>query len=152
MTSDYVSPVSTPTDTAANWGAVIALSLGAFALVASEFMPVSILTPIAADLAITEGQAGQALAVSGAFAVITSLSLTALTRNLDRKPVLLALVALMLASGTLAALAPNYAIFLTGRALIGVAIGGFWSMSAAIAMRLVPSRSSNSMVGATPLS
>ncbi|MFC6196609.1 MFS transporter [Ponticaulis profundi] len=138
MTSDYASPVSTPTDTAANWGAVIALSLGAFALVASEFMPVSILTPIAADLAITEGQAGQALAVSGAFAVITSLSLTALTRNLDRKPVLLALVALMLASGTLAALAPNYAMFLTGRALIGVAIGGFWSMSAAIAMRLVP--------------
>jgi predicted MFS family arabinose efflux permease len=32
------------------WGAVLALSLAAFALVASEFMPVSLLTPIAADL------------------------------------------------------------------------------------------------------
>ncbi|MFD2174750.1 MFS transporter [Rhodobacter lacus] len=130
-----------PPETGANWGAVMALSLGAFALVASEFMPVSILTPIAADLSITEGQAGQAIAVSGAFAVITSLGLSTVTRRLDRKHVLLGLVALMLASGTLAALAPTFGVFLMGRALIGVAIGGFWSMSAAIAMRLVPQRS-----------
>jgi predicted MFS family arabinose efflux permease len=128
-------------ETGANWGAVIALSLGAFALVASEFMPVSILTPIAADLSISEGQAGQAISVSGAFAVITSLCLSAVTSRLDRKHVLLGLVALMLASGTLAALAPSFGVFLVGRALIGVAIGGFWSMSAATAMRLVPERS-----------
>jgi predicted MFS family arabinose efflux permease len=36
------------------------------------------------------------------------------------------------------AFAPNYLVFMLGRALIGVAIGGFWSMSAATAMRLVP--------------
>ena len=41
-----------------SWGAVFAMSLAAFVLVASEFMPVSLLTPIAADLHITEGQAG----------------------------------------------------------------------------------------------
>ena len=57
----------------AAWGAVLAMSLGAFALVASEFMPVSLLTPIAADLHISEGQAGQAISISGAFAVLTSL-------------------------------------------------------------------------------
>ncbi|WP_417280729.1 MFS transporter [Celeribacter sp.] len=139
MTS--ISSAAAPHGGAANWGAVIALSLGAFALVASEFMPVSILTPIASDLGITEGQAGQALSVSGAFAVFTSLFLTTLTRGMDRKHVLLGLVALMMASGTLAALAPNFGIFLVGRALIGVAIGGFWSMSAAVAMRLVPEAS-----------
>lgn len=137
MTS-ATSSAAAPIDGSANWGAVVALSLGAFALVASEFMPVSILTPIASDLSITEGQAGQAISVSGTFAVITSLTLTALTRDMDRKHVLLGLVALMLASGTLAALAPSFGIFLLGRALIGVAIGGFWSMSAAVAMRLVP--------------
>ena len=43
----------------------------------------------------------------------------------------------MIASGTVVAVAPNYAVFMVGRALIGVAIGGFWSMSAATAMRLV---------------
>jgi predicted MFS family arabinose efflux permease len=35
-------------------------------------------------------------------------------------------------------MAPNYTVFMIGRAFIGVAIGGFWSMSAATAMRLVP--------------
>jgi predicted MFS family arabinose efflux permease len=122
----------------AAWGAVCALSLGAFALIASEFMPVSLLTPIALELGISEGQAGQAIAISGAFALITSLLFPRLAGRIDRKRLLLGLTLLMIASGTLVACAPNYAIFMAGRALIGMAIGGFWSMSAAIAMRLVP--------------
>lgn len=125
--------------TAKEWGAVLALSLGAFALVASEFMPVSLLTPIAADLRVTEGQAGQAIAVSGAFALATSLLVSPLAGQLDRKWLLLGLTAAMIVSGTLAALAPSFLVFMVGRALIGVAIGGFWAMSAATAMRLVPS-------------
>lgn len=122
----------------AAWGAVLAMSLAAFALVASEFMPVSLLTPLAADLRITEGQAGQSIAISGAFALLTSLCLTSVVGRLDRKTLLLALTGLMIASGTVAAFAPNYPLFMVGRALIGVAIGGFWSMSAATAMCLVP--------------
>jgi predicted MFS family arabinose efflux permease len=125
-------------DKPASWSAVFALSLGAFVLVASEFMPVSLLTPIATDLAISEGQAGQSIGVSGAFALLTSLCIPVLAGRLDRKVLLLALTLLMIASGTLAAFAPNYFLFMVGRALIGVAIGGFWSMSAATAMRLVP--------------
>lgn len=78
---------------AGGWGAVLAMSLGAFALVASEFMPVSLLTPIAADLHITEGQAGQAISVSGAFAVLTSLFISALAKGINRKTLLLALIA-----------------------------------------------------------
>jgi predicted MFS family arabinose efflux permease len=122
----------------AAWGAVFALALAAFALVASEFMPVSLLTPIARDLHISEGQAGQAIAVSGAFALVTSLCIARLAGRLDRKVLLLGLCLTMIVSGTIAAFAPNYALFLVGRAFIGVAIGGFWSMSAATAMRLVP--------------
>lgn len=119
------------------WGAVLAMSLAAFALIASEFMPVSLLTPIATDLHISEGRAGQAISVSGAFAVLTSLFISSLAGKLDRKVLLLTLTLLMIVSGTVVAFAPNYAVFMVGRALIGVAIGGFWSMSAATAMRLV---------------
>jgi predicted MFS family arabinose efflux permease len=125
-------------DAPAAWGAVFALALAAFALVASEFMPVSLLTPVARDLRISEGQAGQAIAVSGAFALVTSLCIARLARRLDRKVLLLGLCLTMIVSGAIAAFAPNYALFLVGRAFIGVAIGGFWSMSAATAMRLVP--------------
>lgn len=121
-----------------SWGAVLAMSLAAFALVASEFMPVSLLTPIAADLHITEGQAGQGISVSGLFALFTSLLIPAVAALVDRKLLLLSLTLLMIVSGTVVAFAPNYTLFMAGRALIGVAIGGFWSLSAATAMRLVP--------------
>ncbi|CAG8866080.1 MFS transporter [Pseudomonas fluorescens] len=121
-----------------SWGAVLAMSLAAFVLVASEFMPVSLLTPIAADLHITEGQAGQGISVSGLFALFTSLLIPLVAARVDRKPLLLSLTLLMILSGTVVAFAPNYWVFMIGRALIGVAIGGFWSLSAATAMRLVP--------------
>jgi predicted MFS family arabinose efflux permease len=122
----------------AAWGAVLAMALCAFVLVASEFMPVSLLTPIASDLQVSEGRAGQGIAVSGAFALVTSLFIASLAGRLDRKVLLLAFTLLMVASGTVAAFAPGYTTFMIGRALIGVAIGGFWSLSAATAMRLVP--------------
>lgn len=126
------------TPTKSSWGAVLAMSLAAFALVASEFMPVSLLTPLAADLHITEGQAGQGISVSGVFALLTSLVIASIATQVDRKRLLMALTLLMIISGTVVAFAPNYLVFMLGRALIGVAIGGFWSLSAATAMRLVP--------------
>jgi predicted MFS family arabinose efflux permease len=125
-------------DSRAHWSGIFAMTLCAFALVASEFMPVSLLTPIAADLKISEGLAGQAISVSGAFAVITSLSISAFAGNMSRKTLLLWLTGLMFLSSPIIALAPNYLIYMAGRILIGVAIGGFWSMSAAAAIRLVP--------------
>ncbi|WP_411741891.1 MFS transporter [Pseudomonas sp. GL-R-19] len=114
------------------------MSLCVFALIASEFLPVSLLSPIAADLHVTEGMAGQGIAISGVFAVLTSLSISALAGNMNRKTLLLGLTALMALSGAVVALAPNYPVYMIGRALIGVVIGGFWSMAAAVAIRLVP--------------
>src|SRR4051812_37741000 len=120
------------------WGAVFALTLCVSTLIASEFMPVSLLTPIASALRVTEGQAGQAIAVSGIFAVLTSLFISTAARGLDRRSLLLILTAIMIASGVMVAFAPTYAVFMAGRALLGVVIGGFWSMSTATVMRLVP--------------
>lgn len=125
-------------DQPARWGAVYAMALCTFVLIASEFMPVSLLSPIAQTLSLTEGQAGQAIAISGVFAVITSLSLTSVLGTLDRRLALLGLTALLVVSGTIVAFAPTYLVLMAGRALLGVAIGGFWSMSTSIAMRLVP--------------
>ncbi|WP_218004273.1 MFS transporter [Paraburkholderia bannensis] len=114
------------------------MALCVFALIASEFMPVSLLTPIATDLRVSEGVAGQAIAVSGAFAVLTSLLLPALARRIDRKTILLCMTASMAVSGALIASAQGLVMYMMGRVLIGVSVGGFWSMSAATAIRLVP--------------
>lgn len=122
----------------AHWNGIWAITMCAFALVASEFMPVSLLSPVSQDLGVSEGLAGQGIAISGALAVITSLLLPRLAGNINRKHLLLGLTLLMAFSGAVIAFAPNYLTYMAGRALIGVVIGGFWSMSAALAIRLVP--------------
>jgi predicted MFS family arabinose efflux permease len=137
-TANNVQPESSAEAQPSMWGGVFAMTLCTFALVASEFMPVSLLTPVAVDLKISQGMAGQAISVSGAFAVLTSLSISALADKMSRKTLLLWMTGLMFLSGPVIALAPNYATYMAGRVLIGVAIGGFWSMSAAAALRLVP--------------
>ncbi|QEE43703.1 MFS transporter (plasmid) [Rhizobium sp. WL3] len=120
------------------WGAVGSMALTVSVLIASEFMPVSLLTPIARDLSMLEGQAGQAISISGFFAVVTSLFVARLTTGIDRKKVLTWFSALLVFSAVVVTFAPNYWTLMAGRAFLGIAIGGFWSMSTAIVMRLLP--------------
>lgn len=123
---------------AASWGAVFSMSLCVAMLIASEFMPVSLLTPIAAGLNATEGQAGQAISISGFFAVVASLLMSTVAGRLNRKWVLVAMTAFMLLSLLLVAVAPNFAVLMLARALLGICIGGFWALGTAVIMRLVP--------------
>lgn len=83
---------------AQTWRAIGSMALCVAVLIASEFMPVSLLTPIAADLHATQGMAGQAISVSGLFAVVTSLFITTVAGRFDRRHVLLSMTALLLAS------------------------------------------------------
>ena len=124
MTVLTVSESNTISCRCGAWGAVFAMTLCVSALIASEFMPVSLLTPLASDLHLTAGQAGQAISVSGIFAVVMSLLVSRATRGIDRRTVLLAFTLLMIASGTVA-FAPNFAVLMAGRALLGIWIGGF---------------------------
>ncbi|PMR68834.1 MFS transporter [Halomonas heilongjiangensis] len=120
------------------WGAVVSMALGVFGLVTAEFLPASLLTPMAADLGVTEGMAGQAVTVTAAVALLTSLLISTVTRRIDRRHVLLGFSMLLVASNLLVAFAPNLTILLLGRVLLGLALGGFWTMSIATMMRLVP--------------
>ncbi len=130
--------MNTPITRAQTWSAVGSIALCVAMLIASEFMPVSLLTPIAADLRTTAGMAGQAISVSGLFAVATSLFIATIAGRFDRRYVLMGLTGLMLASLVLLAQAPNFAVLMVARALLGITIGGFWSLATATVMRLVP--------------
>lgn len=46
------------------WLSVISLMFGSFALISSELLPMAVLTPMAADLGVTEGVAGQAVTLA----------------------------------------------------------------------------------------
>ncbi len=138
MSVDALSEVPCE-DTTTPWAQVVCLSLLTFLLVGLEFLPVSLLTPIGQDLQITEGQAGLAITVSGFFAVVTSLFGNGLLARMDRRSVVLIYTAILTLSSLIVAIAPNFATFLIGRALVGLAVGGFWSLSTAILARLASS-------------
>jgi predicted MFS family arabinose efflux permease len=121
----------------AQWGAVLSMSLCVAMLIAAEFMPVSLLTPIAHGLGASEGATGQAVAISGFFAVAASLGITTAAGRIDRKHIMLTMTAVMLASLVLVAVAPNFTVLIIARALLGICIGGFWSLATAVIMRLV---------------
>jgi predicted MFS family arabinose efflux permease len=119
------------------WGAVFAVALAVAGLIMSEFLPVSLLTPMAKELKITEGVAGQAISVTAVVAMIASLLVPSVTKQLNRRWVLLIFGLLQIASNLLVAYSPNFILLLAGRVLLGIGIGGFWSMAAATAMRMV---------------
>jgi predicted MFS family arabinose efflux permease len=129
---------TTPQSARAAWSAIGSMTMCVALLIASEFMPVSLLTPIAHDLGATEGLAGQAISISGLFAVVTSLLIATVSGRMDRRHVLTGLTATMLVSLALIATAPNFSFLMVARALLGITIGGFWSLSTATIVRLVP--------------
>lgn len=120
------------------WGAVFAMAFGAFILTASQNLPASLLTPIAADLNITEGLAGQTVTATAVVGLVTSLLVAAAARSINRRVLLLAFLILLIVSNLSVAMAPNLPALLLGRMFLGLAVGGFWTFNAALAMRLVP--------------
>jgi predicted MFS family arabinose efflux permease len=144
MTTSTIRP---PISKRQTLNAVGSMAMCVTMLIASEFMPVSLLTPIAADLGATEGMAGQAISISGLFAVVTSLLIPTIASRFDRRYVLMALTAVMLASLLLIAGASNFGVFMAARALLGITIGGFWALSTATLMRLVPEESVSKALG-----
>ncbi|XKU40248.1 MFS transporter [Pseudomonas [fluorescens] ATCC 17400] len=122
------------------WMAVFSLAMGVFGLLTAEYLPASLLTLMATDLGVSEALAGQAVTVTAVVALFAGLLVPGLTRGIDRRWVLLGFSTLMVASNLLVAVSSSFAVvLLLMRILLGIALGGFWSMAAAVAMRLVPS-------------
>jgi predicted MFS family arabinose efflux permease len=124
----------------AHWSAVFSLFMGVTSLISAEFVPISLLTPIAKSLNITEGMAGQTVSAVGIFAVIASLFLSSVAQTTNRRTVLLIMSAMLIAANTLIAFAPNYILLLCGRCLLGLCVGSFWSLASAVTIQLVPEK------------
>ncbi|MEJ0100275.1 MAG: MFS transporter [Pseudomonadota bacterium] len=122
----------------ANWPAIGSLALGVFALVTAEFLPASLLTAMAADLGVSEGAAGQTVTATAVIGAFAAPSMPLLTRRFDRRWVMLALLLTLVLSNVVAATASNLPTLLASRVMLGVALGGFWSMAGALTMRLAP--------------
>lgn len=138
--TDIPDTTTSGDERAALWPAVVSLSMGVFGLVTAEFLPASLLTPMAQDLGITVGAAGQAVTATAVVGAIAALLMALVTRGVDRRFVMWAFSGLLVISSIIAAVANGLMLLLAARILLGIALGGFWAMSAAMTMRLVPMR------------
>lgn len=120
------------------WAAVTSLTFGVFGLVTAEFLPASLLTPMAQDVGVSVGAAGQAVTATAVVGAVAGLAAAIVTRGIDRRIVIWSLTGLLIVSSIIAAIATNLATLLFARVLLGIGLGAFWSMVAATAMRLVP--------------
>lgn len=132
-----ISPVTTERAVPA-WAAVFSLMLGAFSQVTAEFLPASLLTPIATDLGVSVGAAGQVVTATSLVGIVAGVAMTIVTRAMDRRLVLWMLTALLIVSNVLSATAGSLPVLLFARVLLGISLSGFWAMATATAMRLVP--------------
>ena len=127
-------PVAAP----AAWLAVASLAVSTFASVTTEFLPVGLLTDIAAGLGVSEGTAGLMITMPAVMATVMGPLLIVLSGRLDRRTVVLVLSALLVVSNALAAVAPNFGTMLVARVLLGICVGGFWTFAPSVVARLVP--------------
>ncbi|MEV4086137.1 MFS transporter, partial [Nonomuraea fuscirosea] len=124
----------------ARWLAVTSVAMGTFTIVSSEMLPVGLLTSIASDLGVSTGTAGLTMSLTGLVAAVAAPVLAVTARDIDRRTILLGLMAVLAVADLAGALAQNHLVMLAARVLTGVSIGGFWAFAAGLGTRLVPER------------
>ncbi|MGH3380012.1 MAG: MFS transporter [Actinoallomurus sp.] len=118
------------------WLAVLSLAFGAAVIVMTEFVPVGFLPRAASDLDISLGLAGTMVLAPGLGAAVSAPVIVVAAGRLDRRRMIVLLATLVVLSNGLAALAPDFAVVLVARLLLGVAIGGFWAVVPPLGARL----------------
>lgn len=109
-----------------------------FMMVTTEYLPVGIIPGMAADLGVTHGTAGLTVTIPALVAAFGALLVSVLAGKFDRRAVLAGLTVMLVAANVIAVLAPSFAVLLAGRILVGIALGGFWTIGIAVGPRLMP--------------
>ncbi|MEV6978941.1 MFS transporter [Kitasatospora sp. NPDC093806] len=123
------------------WLAVSAVMLGIFSIVTTEILPIGLLTTIGSGFAVSDGMAGLMITMPGLLAAVSAPVVTVATARIDRRLMLCVFMLLLAVANFLAAAAPDYWLVLVSRVIVGIVIGGFWSIGAGLAERLVPAAS-----------
>ncbi len=124
--------------TATSWLSILGLTFCAFIFNTTEFAPISLLSDIAHDFSMSEADVGLMMTLYAWIVATISLPLMLLTKDVERKKLLLYLIGFFVLSHLLSSIAWNYHVLLLSRVGIAIAHAIFWSITASLVYRLAP--------------
>ncbi|MEU6055332.1 MFS transporter [Streptomyces xanthochromogenes] len=117
--------------------AVLALAISGFAIGVAEFVIAGLLPDIGSALSVSTPTAGLLVSGYAIGVVVGAPTLAFAARRMERRRLLIQLMALFLAGTVLSAIAPTYAVLMAGRIVSALAHGAFFGVAMVVAAGLV---------------
>ena len=139
MTNMDTTPVNDNMKTGIKgWLPVIGLAFSTFIFNTSEFIPIGLLSDIAADFSITESNAGMLITVYAWVVALASLPLMLTFAKTENKRLMLGITALFIVSQALSGISKDFYMLMISRIGVACAHAIFWSIVTPYAVRIAP--------------